>query len=61
MADKFYYKIINNTTNEVDYYVTADYPVKPKKLCETLFLKGYHAEPTTKEDYEKNTEDGEAG
>ena len=59
MTDKFYYKIINNTTNEVDFYVAVDLPVKPEKLCEILCLNGYRAEPTTKEDYENNTEEVE--
>ncbi len=59
MTDKFYYKIINETTNEVDFYVSVDLPIKPEKLCETLCLKGYRAEPTTKEDYEENSEGGE--
>jgi len=57
MSDKTYYKIINNTTNEVDFYVAADLPIKPKKLCKTLFLKGYRAEIVTKEEYENNTEE----
>lgn len=57
MTEKYYYKIINDTTNEIECYVSVDLPVKPEKLCETLFLDGYHAEPTTKEDYEKNTDD----
>lgn len=57
MTDKFYYKIINDTTNEVEFYVSVDLPVKPEKLCETLCLEGYHAEPTTKEDYEENADE----
>ena len=57
MTDKFYYKIINDTTNEIECYVSSDLPVKPEKLCETLCLKGYRAEPTTKEEYEENTEE----
>lgn len=57
MTEKYYYKIINDTTNEIECYVSVDLPVKPEKLCETLLLDGYHAEPTTKEDYEENTDD----
>lgn len=58
MTDKFYYKIINDNTNEVDCYVSVDLPVKPEKLCEILCLKWYRAEPTTKEEYEENSEEG---
>ena len=49
MTDKFYYRIINNITNEIECYVSSDLPVKPEKLCETLCLEGYRAELTTKE------------
>lgn len=59
MTDKFYYKIINNTTNKTDFYVSVDLPVKPEKLCEILCLNGYRAESTTKEEYENNTEEVE--
>lgn len=48
MTEKYYYKIINDTTNEIECYVSVDLPIKPEKLCETLLLNGYHAEPTTK-------------
>lgn len=57
MTDKFYYRIINDATNEADFYVSVDLPIKPEKLCETLCLNGYHAEPATKEEYEENTEE----
>ena len=59
MTDKFYYKLINNTTDEVEFYVSVDLPLKTEKLCETLCLKGYRAEPVTKEEYEKESEDDE--
>lgn len=51
--EKFYYKIINNQTNEVDFVVCADAEVNPEKLCDFLRLNGYHAVKTTKEEYEK--------
>lgn len=57
MNKKYYYKIINDTTNETDLYVSVDLPVKPEKLCEILCLNGYRAEPTTKEEYEENSEE----
>lgn len=56
MDEKFYYKIINDVTSEVDFYVSVDLPIKPEKLCETLGLSGYHAEMTSKEEYESQTE-----
>ena len=59
LEEKFYYQIVNDATNEVDFYVSVDLPVKPEKLCETLCLNGYSAEPTTKEEYENNTEEVE--
>lgn len=57
MEEKFYYKIVNDATNEVDFYVSVDLPVKSEKLCETLCLSGYRAEFATKEEYEKNSVD----
>lgn len=50
--EKFYYKIINNQTNEVDFVVCADAEVNPEKLCDFLCLGDYHAVETTKEEYE---------
>lgn len=58
MKDKYYYKIINVTKNEIDFYVSVDLPVKPEKLYEILNLRGCRrVEPTTKEEYEENTEE----
>lgn len=59
MNEKYYYRIINDATSEVDFYVTVDLPVKPEKLCETLCLSGYHAEMASKEEYESQTENEE--
>ena len=55
MDEKYYYKIINDATSETNFYVSVNLPVKPDKLCETLCLSGYHAEPASKEEYESQT------
>lgn len=51
MPEKYYYGIINNTTNELEFYLSTDLPVKPEKLCELLELDGYHAQAATEEEY----------
>lgn len=51
--EKFYYQIINNQTNEIDFVVCADAEANPEKLCDFLCLNGYHAVQTTKEEYDK--------
>ena len=61
MTNRYYYKIINDITGEIECYVEIDVPLKPEKVCEVLRLSGYHAEPTTKKEYENNTEDEELG
>lgn len=57
--EKYYYKLVNEATNEVDCYISADLSIKPKKLCETLGLNGYRAEFVSKEEYEENAEEDE--
>ena len=57
MADKFYYKIINDNTGLVECYVSVDVPVKDDKVCEILDIKGHHAESVTKEEFERETLD----
>ena len=57
MADKFYYKIVNDNTGSVVFYVSVDVPVKDDKVCEVLDIKGHHAESVTKEEFERETED----
>lgn len=51
MSEKYYYGIINNATNEVEFYTSTDLPIKPEKLCELLGIDGYHARAATEEEY----------
>lgn len=57
MADKYYYKIVNDNTGLVECYVSVALPVKADKLCELLDIKGHHAESATIEEYVRETED----
>lgn len=57
MTDKFYYKIINDNTGAVVFYVNVNFPVQDDKVCEVLNLKGHHAENITKDEFVRETED----
>lgn len=57
MADKFYYKIVNDNTGLVDFYVSVDVPVQDDKVCEVLDIKGHYAESVTEEEFIRETED----
>lgn len=55
MQDNYYYKIINDNTGSVDFYVTWSVPVNDDKVCEILNIEGHHAESISKEEFEKET------
>lgn len=57
MADKYYYKIVNDYTSLIDFYVSIDVPVQDDKVCEILNLNGCHAVGVTKEEFERETMD----
>lgn len=56
MADKYYYKIINDNTGLDVFYVSVDVPIKDEKVCEVLDLKGHHAESISKDEYEREVD-----
>jgi len=58
MSDKFFYKIINDFTNLVRFYVSVDVPIQDDKVCEVLNLDGCHAVSVTKEEFERETGEG---
>lgn len=55
MTDNYYYKIINDNTGSVVFYVNVDVPIQDDKVCEVLNLKGHHAESVTKEEFIRET------
>lgn len=57
MADKYYYKIVNDNTGSVVFYVSVDVPVQDNKVCEVLNLDGHHAESVTEEEFVRETMD----
>lgn len=50
---KYYYKLINNETNEIESYVESSRCTRPENLCNILGLSGYHAVSCTKQEYEE--------
>lgn len=54
---KYYYKLINNETNEIESYVESSECIRPENLCDILGLSGYHAVSCTKQEYEEETYD----
>ena len=56
MADNYYYKIVNDNTGSVDFYVSVDVLVKDD-VCQVLCLKGHHAESITKAEFDRETMD----
>ncbi len=55
----WYYKIINDETNEIECYVKTSVHIKAEKLCELIGFEGYYAEEITEEEYYENTEESE--
>lgn len=58
MAEKYYYKIINESTGE-DFYAECSLPVKAEKVCDILELDGYRAEAISKEEYDAEDDEGD--
>lgn len=54
---KYYYKLINNETNETESYVESSGCIRPENLCDILRLSGYHAVSCTKQEYEEEAYD----
>ena len=54
---KYYYKLINNETNEIEGYVESSECTRPENICHILGLSGYHAVNCTKQEYEEETYD----
>jgi hypothetical protein len=54
---KYYYKLINNETNEIEGYIESPVYIIPENLCDILGLSGYHAVNCTKQEYEEETYD----
>lgn len=50
---KYYYKLINNETNEIESYVESSECTRPENICHILGLSGYHAVSCTKQEYEE--------
>lgn len=50
---KYYYKLINNETNEIESYVESSGCIRPENICHILGLSGYHAVSCTKQEYEE--------
>lgn len=55
----WYYKIINDETNEVECYTKVSVHIKVEKLCELIGFEGCYAEEITEEEYYENTEESE--
>lgn len=54
---KYYYKIINNKTNEIECYIESPVYILPENLCDVLELSTYHAVSCTKQEYEEEAYD----
>lgn len=58
---KYYYKLINNETNEIEGYVESSGCIRPENLCDILGFSGYHAVNCavncTKQEYEEESYD----
>ena len=59
MRKIFYYKIINDITGLVEWYVSVDVPVQDDKVCEVLGIAGHHAESIKKEEFDRQLVDEE--
>lgn len=50
---KYYYKLINNETNETEAYVESSGYLIPENLCDVLGFSTYHAVNCTKQEYDE--------
>lgn len=51
----WYYKIINDETNEVECYTKASVHIKAEKLCELIVIEGCHAVEITEDEYKEES------
>lgn len=54
---KYYYKLINNETNEIEGYIESPVYILPENLCDVLELSAYHAVNCTKQEYDEEAYD----
>lgn len=54
---KYYYKLINNETNEIEGYIESPVYILPENLCDVLELITYHAVNCTKQEYDEEAYD----
>lgn len=54
---KYYYKLINNETNEIECYIASPVYIIPENLCDVLELSGYYAINCTKQEYDEESYD----
>ena len=54
---KYYYKLINNETNQIESYIESPVYIISENLCDVLGLSGYHAVSCTKQEYEEEAYD----
>lgn len=52
----WYYKIINDETNEVECCTKVSVYIKAKKLCELIGIEGCHAVEITEDEYKEESE-----
>ena len=57
--EKYYYKLINDKTGEVECYISINFPFKKEEICEHLGFDGFHAVYCTKEEYLNRTDEEE--
>lgn len=54
---KYYYKLINNDTNEIECYIKSPVYIIPENLCDVLEISTHHAVNCTKQEYEEEAYD----
>lgn len=54
---KYYYKLINNETNEIECYIASPVYIIPENLCDVFELSEYHAINCTKQEYDEESYD----
>lgn len=52
----WYYKIINDETNEIECYAKISVHIKAKKLCELIGFERYYVEEITEDEYKEESE-----
>lgn len=52
----WYYKIINDKTNEIECYTKVSVHIKAEKLCELIRMEGCHAVEITEDEYKEESE-----